>query len=150
MVRIVINEWIFHDLMGENGENRRRESTQFLERLADSQDVLVVMIGTPWTRKAIDLLSHGDMRTRLGSKTLHLKIIQSSRKCLLLSHCVPLMAPAVADARSKAKAEDRYLVDAYIAGEAEVLVTSDAPLQDILAKVLKVQDRDAFLRLYLA
>lgn len=34
----VVNEWLFHDLLGENGEHKQEQTYQFLERLRERCD----------------------------------------------------------------------------------------------------------------
>ena len=41
-MKIVLNEWVFHDLWGQNRERKERETAQFLLSFALSGDSLVV------------------------------------------------------------------------------------------------------------
>lgn len=50
---LVINEWIFHDLLGENGADKVRETTRFVNKLDRSDDKVVVPLKNRWREKAI-------------------------------------------------------------------------------------------------
>ena len=49
---LVINEWIFEDLIGENGQDRFKETAEFVVRLSSSDDKLVMPVEQRWREKA--------------------------------------------------------------------------------------------------
>ena len=53
---VVLNEWIFHDLLGENGEVAQRESVEFLKVFHSSRHKLVLPKESRWTEKAYRLI----------------------------------------------------------------------------------------------
>lgn len=64
----VVNEWLLHDLMGENGPIRQKEADLFLDCLLHQCDVIVFVEGSPWAKKAYKLMKLTDPTYRLLSK----------------------------------------------------------------------------------
>ena len=46
---LVLNEWVFHDLLGENGEAVQRETAVFLNDFYTSHDKLVLPREPRWS-----------------------------------------------------------------------------------------------------
>ena len=65
---LVLNEWVFHDLLGENGEAVQRETAVFLNDFYTSHDKLVLPREPRWSQKAYQLMTLGDARLRNTSK----------------------------------------------------------------------------------
>ncbi len=57
---LVLNEWIFHDLLGENGRDRQWETATFLKAFHLSSDRLVLPREGRWTQKAYGLMTQGN------------------------------------------------------------------------------------------
>ena len=49
---LVINEWIFEDLTGENGLGKFKEAAEFVVKLNRSDDKVVVPVKLRWRKKA--------------------------------------------------------------------------------------------------
>ena len=144
---IVLNEWIFHDLWGQNGEQGQREAVQFLRALVNSTDSLIVPNEPRWTGKANRLMGFLDDRRRLISKVFRSLYDDSGRALRVLSDGRGTIPEELL---TQLPEEDVYLVSAYLAASADVLVTTDVPLYEALADsgLVTCRMRDDFLAGY--
>ena len=76
---LVLNEWVFHDLLGDNGEAVQRQTAAFLNAFHASRDKLVLPGEPRWTRKAHRVMTQGDARLRNTSKQFQTLIYNSDR-----------------------------------------------------------------------
>lgn len=147
-LNIVPNEWVLHDLMGENGPDAQRNAAQLLVRLLEGTDRISVMADSPWTAKAWDLMRFNDPYTSELSRLLHLGILRDSSKCVLIyeHEVVELSADLVAHTPPS----DLYLVQTYRTTNADVLATSDRKLIVCLTPFHEIHtvERSTFLREY--
>lgn len=144
---IVLNEWIFHDLWGQNGEQSQREAVQFLRTLVNSTDSLIVPSEPRWTGKANRLMSFLDDRRRRISKVFR-SLYDDSERTIRIQADVTEGVPD--DLLSRLPDEDVYLVSAYLLSEADILVTTDDGLHDALvnAEPVTCRMRNDFLADY--
>ena len=144
---LVINEWIFHDLLGENGEGRFRETARFVVELDRSADTLVMPIEERWRAKANQLWGMANPIERQVGRLL-LNLFLDSNRCIRLeSDEVPETSRSEYD---WAPPEDVYLIEAYVASNADLLITTDEKLFDRVAQhgQFNCQMRDDFLSGY--
>ena len=144
---LVINEWIFHDLLGENGPNRLRETAAFVVTLNRSNDVVVMPPEERWRAKANQLWGVASPVQREVSRLL-LNLFLDSNRCIRLeSDEMPEIPQSEYD---WAPPEDIYLIEAYVASSAHVLVTTDETLFDRVSEhgQFTCQMRDQFLAGY--
>ncbi|MDI6753363.1 MAG: hypothetical protein QME78_03095 [Thermodesulfobacteriota bacterium] len=144
----VINEWLIHDLAGDNGENAQEESSEFLWRLKEKCDQIAVLINSPWMEKAYRLMKQGNLPICIFSKQLHYDILKDFKKCRLLERDeIKNLSEAT---KNGIPDDDLYLVETYYSVNANVIVTSDKPLQEVLSSKadMNVRLRDDFLREY--
>lgn len=146
---LVINEWLFQDIKGENDQSKRRETARFLTQLAKGQDKFAALNGNPWMQKAYELMTHGAPDIRQLSKLLRSLIIDPSKCVILQPEQVADAAPQ--DAITAAPEEDVYLIQTYYAADADLLITTDEGLYDAFEarQDVEVIYRDAFLNDYL-
>ena len=124
---LVINEWIFHDLLGEKGWERFKESDDFVKRLYDSEDAIAMPNEERWKRKAYQLMTAENPAQRQVSQLFH-RLLRDPEKCIILPASTQLSSlPGTYD---WAPAEDVYLIEAYVASNADLLVTTDETLFD--------------------
>jgi len=145
----VINEWIIHDLMGDNGREAQEESSRFLSRLKESCDQIVILEGSKWLEKAYDLMRKGDPIIRTLSKQLRLEILRDPKKCKILNK--DEIKPLSEKDRDKIPYDDQYLVELYFSADADALVTSDSRLIEniSLQPPVEIILRNDFLKGYL-
>ena len=144
---VVLNEWIFHDLYGRNGDHMQREAALFLGSLVRSVDILVVPSEPRWIGKANGLMRFMDARRRAISKVFRSLYDDSDRTIRIQAD----MAEDVPDhLLSQLPVEDVYLVSAYLSADADVLVTTDVPLHESLvgSDLVTCRMRDDFLADY--
>ncbi len=151
MRRLVLDEWVWADLNGENGEEAQRETFLLLQRVFEKCDQLVTVKGSPFLRKYFNMMAlrvnQGDLR-RTIVRVFKAQFFQNSEKLHLLQEgSLPDTPPEL---EHKVKEDDRYLVRAYCAASADVLVTTDSPLIAVLGECgIRCQDRDTFILHYL-
>ena len=146
---LVINEWLFQDIKGENGQSKRWETARFLTQFAQGRDKFAALNGKPWMTKAYELMTHSAPDIRRLSKLVRSLIIDPS-KCVILQPDNDADA-APQDAIAAAPEEDVYLIQTYYAAGADLLISTDT---DLLGAFESCQDvhvmhRDAFLDDYL-
>ena len=144
---LVLNEWIFHDLLGENGADIQREAVAFLSDFYASRDKLVMPGGQRWLQKAYRLTSQVDARLRDVGLQFRSLILDENRTVdtrLLTRRDIP------EELQTYAPTEDIYLIEAYLSSDADCLVTTDHKLYDALAgsELVSCRLRDEFLAGY--
>ena len=139
---LVINEWLIHDLLGDNGADAQRESARFLVAFEQSDDAIAVLHDSPWMEKIYELMRQTGAQTaaplmRRASIRI-LRLIRSDDKCLYLYQPAIDAANIPQDAIAAAPQEDIYLIQLYYAAHADLLITTDhglhsafAPRQDV-------------------
>ena len=144
---IVLNEWIFHDLWGENGERRQGKTAQFLVALVQTADIIVVPNEPRWTGKANRLMRFSDARRRAISKVFRSLYDDSERALRVLPEGE---GDIPGELLNQLPGEDVYLVSAYLSANADVLVTTDDDLYEALADsdLVTCRMRDGFLAGY--
>lgn len=147
MAVLCLDEWLFHDLFGENGKERQKEAVLLLKRIVEQCDRLVVPQKSPWAQKAYHLFRAAGSSPvlRKAARLLSQGFLHNLSKGLLTSPSGPDPDPRIPEA-------DRYLVRAALAAGATLLVTTDGELLEALREtgLLPTQERDAFLKTYLA
>ena len=138
---LVINEWLFQDIKGENGQPKRQETGRFLTQFAQGQDKFAALNGEAWMEKAFELMTHSAPDIRRLSKRLRSLIINPS-KCLILQQG-DVADAAPQDAIDVAPEEDKYLIKTYYAANADLLITTDEGLHDAF---VSQQDVDVIFR----
>ena len=148
---LVINEWLFQDIKGENGQSKRWGTGTFLAQFAQGQDKFAVLQDNdnPWMKKSNELMTHGDSRIRLLSKQLR-SLTWNPDKCKLIQPEDANYA-ALQDAIDAAPDEDVYLIQTYFAAGADLLITTDEGLLEafVCRQDVQVVHRDIFLKDYM-
>ena len=144
---LVLNEWVFHDLLGENGPDAFRETARFLLAFKGSEDKLVVSSEERWNGKAHQLMSMTDPLRRQVSQLFHSLLRDPARSIRVNTD---EMTSASRDSYDWVPSEDTYLVLAYESTGADVLVTTDEKLAQAISEHNDVncRMRDDFLPEY--
>ena len=122
---LVLNEWVFHDLLFENGDPAFQETAQFLVAFRKSEDILVIPAEERWNRKAHQLMTMSDTRRRLVSRLLRSLILDADRTIRIQPEEDP---PVPQELLDRLPSEDVYLVLAYVSAGADLLITTDRGL----------------------
>jgi len=141
----VINEWLWADLSGDNGRDRQLAAVSLIGHLAVSEHRIVVIEGSQFDRKAWNLCKSTDALVVRSVVAFVKDIRQNSDRCLILR---AEAAPALPDELAAGiKPDDHYLIQAQLAVEKAILVTTDNPLREALARTgLSCISREEFLR----
>ena len=122
---LVLNEWVFHDLLFENGDLAFQETVRFLVAFGESEDILVIPAEERWQRKVFQLMTMSDTRRRLVSRLLRSLILDADRTIQIQPEEDP---PVPQELLDRLPCEDVYLVLAYISAGADLLITTDRGL----------------------
>lgn len=140
----VVNEWLLHDLRGDNGQERQVEADKFLDIVLHRCDTIVFVLGSPWARKAFELMKSDDPKRRLLSKKLW-GLLKDAQKRYLLRQ--DELQPLSKDLQESVKADDWYLLQAFITANADGIITTDEDLREALASFrIPIVMRDDFLK----
>ena len=144
---LVINEWIFHDLLGENGPEAYEATADFLKVLFQSDDWIVMPYEQRWRSKAYQLMNSAMPELRPLSQLFH-RLLRDSDRCIIVN--LGDIPTASLDAHDWAPPEDIYLIEAYVAANADLLITTDETLNQAIAEhgQFVCQLRDEFLSAY--
>ena len=144
---LVLNEWIFHDLLGDNGPDAFRETADFLKRLFQSGDWIVMPYEQRWRSKAYQLMTSTTPGLRPVSQLFH-RLLRDSDRCVIVD--LDDVPPVSQGAYDWVPSEDVYLIEAYFAARADLLVTTDEMLNRAIAEhgQFACQLRDEFLSAY--
>jgi len=128
---IVINEWIFHDILGTNGPEAQERAEHFLEALGNGTHQIVVLRESPWTNKAWQLWKHDNVRVQILSKLLYLGVLVDPLKCRYLNAEQIQAIPD--DLAEQVPGDDVYLFRTALASGAGTIVTTDGRLIDAVS-----------------
>lgn len=126
MASYVINEWLWSDLRGDNGEVKRAETFGLLIRFGSSSHQIVIAVGSAFETKSWALCKSAPDVGRMFMLTIRL----NSERCHLLYQ--DSWAPFPEELASKVKPADRYLVQTCLAVPGSTLITTDQPLLEAL------------------
>ncbi len=145
---VVLNEWVFHDLLGENGGGIQRETAGFLNVFFPSPDLLVWPVEPRWIQKANRLMTLADTQLRNTSKQFHTLLRDLDR---VIDVRMIDQAAIPQELLTQLPPEDVYLIEAYLSANADVLVTTDHELYESLVDsgLVACELRDEFLAHYL-
>ena len=89
---LVINEWLFHDLQGDNQSEAQIEAVEFLQKLIDGPDQVAVLRDSAWINKAYQLMKHYDPVVLTLARLLNLSLLSDQKNCRFveLSEVSPL------------------------------------------------------------
>lgn len=149
---LVVDEWLFHDLLGQNEDkgSRQEEAWVFIYKLLKNKDKIIILEGSPFEKKMNRFIkqSENDVLLSSMSKTFHGSIVRNSSKAFLLSK--DAIKPIPKKILAMIPKDDIYLFEAHLSVKGSVIVTSDGRWPEKLKKhkSVKVIMRDQFLKNY--
>jgi hypothetical protein len=143
----VVNEWLWADLSGANGLLAQSEAFNFIQSFPAAQHKIVVIEGSAFDQKAWALCKNSNPIVQRIAAIYVTSIRQNRDKCLILR--VGSVSPLPDEIAATIKPDDRYLVEAQLQVQDSIVVTTDNPLHEALAKAgLKSISREDFLRIF--
>jgi len=120
---LILDEWFIHDISGDNGEERQRETFSFAEKVFKKCDKLAVIVGGTFMQKYYNLLmSDSRLKIRLLSKYLNLHFFINPSKCVKLTTVQELNEGI----RNQIPIDKEYLYQIYqTLGEGKIITTNE-------------------------
>lgn len=150
-VPIVVDEWLFHDLAGDNGSIKQEETFRFLYKILKICDRIVILEDSPFASKIGQFIKSSENDTTLKeiSKFLNGSILTNSLKTELLPK--ENIKPLPSHLAKLVPSDDRYLFQAHLALKGSFILTTDGrwPVKLTKQKSIKIEMRDSFLKKYL-
>lgn len=144
-MRHVINEWWLNDASGENGLRNQKAASSLIDCITVSDLRLIIVKNSRWMNKLFKLCKSNDIAVNKLAGQL-VTLVRNQSKCDLLEEHPNYTIP---EEYVSVKDDDHFLIEAFLRGNADVLITTDHPLMDILKKIpgqpIKCQHRDDFL-----
>jgi hypothetical protein len=149
MAELVIDEWLWSDLVRHNGLEPQREAFNFLRAVFNKCDRIVIVKGSRFDEKAGLLWQHDDVPQRTIARYYQNTFVYNSNKSMLLEESE--LAELTPEIASDVKPADQYLIRAQQTAQAELVVTTDNPLMRALEKHgIPHQARETFVPGYIS
>lgn len=148
MADLVIDEWLWSDLSGENSAESQVESFEFIQAIYNKCDRIVTVKGSKFNQKTFDLCKHTDVRRREIAKYYRNNFLFNSKKFVNLEQSS--LKPVPEHISKVTKEDDHYLIQAYLTVEASVIVTTDNPLKTEVNNDINCQLRNEFVPSYIS
>lgn len=150
-VPIVIDEWIYSDLSGENGPEKTSETFLFLVKLLEICDRLVIVKQSKVEQKIEKWLAHsGEKPSNRAMSAFYQKGFLFNKDKIILKNLdlLPLLDKKIA---KLVNPDDHYLIRAHLGLNNSFILTTDERLQRALSgqKNIKIELRDTFVANYL-
>ncbi|MEJ5378562.1 MAG: hypothetical protein WHX93_18480, partial [bacterium] len=128
---IVFDEWLWADLADQNETTRLREDFLLLNKTFERCDQLVIVDGSPFVEKFWHFAKMAQIIEIKGIvKMFKNRFMFNSEKAERWKDNELCSIPKELEAL--VKDDDQYLVRAYLTAGADVLVTTDGPLLEVL------------------
>jgi len=140
----VINEWLWADASGQNGQPSQRQAYEVIAKLGVSDHSIVIIERSPFDQKAWNICKSTDTIVQAIARAYVVSLRQNFDRCLILK---PEQLAAMPDDLAAAiNPDDRYLVEAQLTVAGAVLVTTDERLcEAVRAAGLSCLSREEFL-----
>jgi hypothetical protein len=143
----VINEWLWSDLLGQNGLSNQREAFGVIEKIPASDHRIVIVEGSAFDKKAWNLCKSANLIAQRIAGAYVASVRQNSDRCLILQPEILVALPH--ELASAINPDDHYLVRAQLSVAGAVLVTTDGALcQVVVTAGLSCLSREKFLSTY--
>jgi len=147
MAELVIDEWLWADLAGDNSMKAQGEAFAFLEAVFNRCDRIVTVRGSQFEQKAFALWTHHDITRRRIARYYRAHFWYNANKTTLLEESD--LQPIPEQIANSIESKDHYLIQAYLTVHAKVIVTTDNPLKDAARRNnINCQPRDQFIQAY--
>jgi len=150
-IPIITDEWLFSDICGESGLALQEQAIQFLLRVLQVCDKIVIVRRSPFEEKIYKLfkISARNLRLKAFSQFFKTAIFANSLKATFVNiECLPQLPNKLLEIVPR---DDWYLIQAHLKISNSIIITTDGKLKDRLSnyKFIKIYIRDSFIRDYL-
>ena len=148
MAVFVINEWLWADLSGSNGNEAQREAFGVIENLPSSDHRIVIIEGSKFDQKAWNLCGNTHPMTVQRIAGIYVSTVRvNADRCQILKPEAVVDIPQ--NLASATKPDDHYLIQALLTVQGAILVTTDNPLREVIGRAgLGCMTREEFLSSY--
>lgn len=144
---LIIDEWIWHDLSGENGEDKRKEAIEFLETVYKKCDKIATVKDSKFENKYFNFCQRTDNICRNIIRYFKSYIFFNPEKYISINEEECQQIPE--NVSSKINPDDCYLVKLNYKLQCPI-ITTDNPLLKILEEQqIQCKHRDNFLQSYI-
>ena len=147
MALFVINEWLWHDVSGQNQATAQRQALDFIERFAASEHQVVIIEGSQFDQKM--WANHWSDKTtaRLIARLFFGSVRENLDRCRVLKP--EAVSPPPEELSSSVNPDDHYLICAQLSVPGAVLVTTDTQHRERATQAgLPCLSREEFLNTY--
>jgi len=157
---LILDEWIIHDLQGDNGSEKQEESYKFLEKIKERCDKICWIEGSKFSKKFYDFcefvgkkLFDPELRKKIvlleGSFHYNSQKVESIR----LYELNIIEVQKYNHILQRIKDDDHYLIKAYFYLRQKniepIIITTDRELIENLRKHnIPIEHRDDFIKKY--
>lgn len=133
MGEIIIDEWIWADLAGENSREAKKSAFNFICKIFDKCDRIVMVKGSKYNQKLWTFCKNAKSvwDCQVVKYYLYRFYYNMSKSVLLEGNALKLLPEQLAN---ETNADDHYLVQALLTTGAQIFVTTDTGLKDVLNK----------------
>ncbi|MEO0253755.1 MAG: hypothetical protein ABIM13_06785 [candidate division WOR-3 bacterium] len=142
----IIDEWLWSDLNGENGQEKQKEAVDFLEGLYNKCDKIAVARASKFQEKEWDFSKYATSdAVKRGIARFYFKAIHFNSQKYEEIYIEEVEEPDI----NRLKPDDAYLIKLYRKTKAPI-ITTDTKLKSILeSRNIPCELRDEFLKKYL-
>ena len=152
---LILDEWIFHDLQNDNDKDKQKESFQFLEKIKEKCDKIVLIENSKFEKKLWNFSKKASKNIELKYKFKFLKysILYNSKKIEFLN-LKNMELKNYSGILEGINSDDQYFVLSYIylkqsGKESIIIITTDKKLKGLLEKKsISVKCRNDFIKKY--
>lgn len=145
----IVNEWLWSDSNGDNGEEKQKEALEFLETLFKKCDRLAVAKGSKFQQKEWNFSKNAacDIKKREIAKLYFSKIKSNSQKYVEID--IEKIEKKEEYDLADIKPDDIYLIKTYYKTKGLIISTDNKLINSLKAKDIPCKLRDEFLKEYL-
>ena len=153
---LILDEWIIHDLQGDNGEEKQEESSAFLYKIREKCDKICWIRGSKFVHKYHRLSKNSSSDPKLREKIRFIKdsFIHEPQKIEFIN--LDELNIKVEECRrilQRIKDDDHYLIKAYFYLRQKniepIIISTDEDLIETLREHnIPIEHRDDFIKKY--
>ena len=156
---LILDEWIIHDLQGDNGEEKQKESFAFLQKIKEKCDKIFWIRGSKFVKKYNNLCKfcgkiRYDSELRKKIRFINGYFIHNPQKIEIINlDELNIEVEEHNHILQRIKDDDHYLIKAYFylrqRNIEPIIITTDGELIKILRKHnILIEHRDDFIKKY--